>query len=109
MTQGMHESTHGKRWVLFFMLVQYSLDSESQKFGTKVGIGLFKRSRLSTACEICPPSARGVCRRGCGASLFIGFQSTQWLVMRGHIVAYVWKFVQADAHIGNLDVYELLS
>lgn len=37
------------------------------------------------------------------------FQSTQWLMMGGHIVPDVWKFVRADADVGDLGVGELLS
>ena len=67
--------TYGECCVLLLVLVQNSLYLESDKFGTKVGIRLFVRSRLSTAREIRPPSARSVCRRRGGASVFIGFQS----------------------------------
>ena len=30
-------------------------------------------------------------------------------MMRGHIVPDVWKFVQTDAHVGDLGVRELSS
>ena len=105
----MRGPTYGECWVLCLVLVQNSLYLESQKFGTKVGISLFICSRLSAACEIRPPSARGVCWRWGSASLFIRFQSTQWLMMRGHIVPDIWEFIQTDTHVGDLGVYELLS
>ena len=100
---------YGERRVLFLVLIQNSLYLESQKFGAKIGISFFICSRLSAACEIRPPSAGGVCWRWGGTSLFMGFQSTQWLMMRGHIVPDVWEFVQTDAHVGDLGVCELSS
>lgn len=37
------------------------------------------------------------------------FQSTQRLVMRGHIVTDVRKFIYTDANVGDLDARELAS
>ena len=109
MQREMGGPTYGECWVLFLVLVQNPLYLESQKFGAKIGISLFVCSCLSAACEIRPPSARGVCWRWGSTSLFMRSQSTQWLVMRGHIVPDVWEFVQTDAHVGDLSVCELSS
>ena len=107
----MHRTTYGECYLellaVFLVLIQNSFYLESQQFSAKVGVCFFIRPSLSTTGEVRPPSACSLCRGWSGAGLLVGFQSTQWFMMRGLIVADVRMFVQADADVGDLGFLEL--